>query len=80
MGVVCNGFGGEYVKHRRKVDRQMSIYSDVEPKNVVDARGRLEQYWKGYWSLKNSDDRKLYLMDCLPKKMANRNDRPLFDV
>ncbi len=41
---------------------------------VVDSVARLEQYWKGFWSLKNPDERKTYLRDCLPKKRKSRND------
>ena len=45
---------------------------------VVDSRARLEQYWKGFWSLKNVEDRKTYLRDCLPKKRKGVNEDPLF--
>lgn len=41
---------------------------------VVDSRARIEQYWKGFWSLKDLDDRKSYLRDCLPKKRKSRNE------
>lgn len=33
---------------------------------VVDSRKRLEQYWKGFWTLKTPDERCEYLLDCLP--------------
>ena len=41
---------------------------------VVDSRARLEQYWKGYHSLKTSQEKKAYLLDCLPKKRKNKVD------
>lgn len=44
---------------------------------VVDSRARLEQYWKGFWSLKNPSEKVIYLKNCLPKK-KNAKDQPLF--
>ena len=48
---------------------------------VVDSRDRVERYWKQFCSLKNLDERKSFLMECLPKKRTSRKnerDAPLF--
>lgn len=45
---------------------------------VVDSRERLEQYWKGYHSLKTINEKKSYLLDCLPNKRKKNSDEPLF--
>lgn len=39
---------------------------------VVDSAERLEQYWRGYTSLKNLKERQAYLYDSLPKKVVQR--------
>jgi len=46
---------------------------------VVDSRTRLEQYWKGFWSLKSPEERQSYLLETLPKKRKSRNEDRLFD-
>lgn len=39
---------------------------------VVDSDKRLEQYWKGFCSLKSGDQRQAFLYDCLPHQKKKK--------
>jgi hypothetical protein len=42
---------------------------------VVDSVEGLSQYWRGFWSLRTTQERQSFLLDCLPKKRQARDSK-----
>lgn len=81
VGNTSNGLGC-YIELKAKDRRsKLSDSQRVFLKNkiaqncfavVVDSSEKLQQYWKGFCSLKTPTERQHYLIDCLPKQVPNR--------